>query len=468
MGEISDLIGIYGAIEAAVINNPARRAAVAEVLPIYGDDTLRAADLEWFEQFDTWATDKAGGTSPIPTVDEALKDLSKIPAEGRMRARRLLAIAALARADDDYADRRRTKGRLARDALRFTGIAADSDNATKLHDILTERSQDGLISADDWWETQVLPKASGLIAEQPNFIGHRPCTAGLVRVPLSIPGHGEVMATALKTEFESRGIDFDRVIRFLDPSNWKCCNGFWCQMQFVETMPSGARHFHEVVSLDCDHPGNTWTISAELDFFEQMLNGPRAAISEYHLSPPHPQGQDDVLVDAGVLMVEELEPPPVSRLRVTTTKRVSFTRNFPGPGMSIFMCALGYAAVAEDFVYTCAIDDAKAGSPFDPHPKRGTAGAHPPPLEPVIKHFADEIATAIKTCIRDLASSAEETSQKIEDKQYRADDLVQDAAGLWLKTFREGATAVDLGVRSAQAAAARRPRPGPPPPEASA
>ena len=34
----------------------------------------------------------------------------------------------------------------------------------------------------------------------------------------------------------------------------------------------------------------------------------------------------------------------------------------PGPGLSIFMCLIGYATVAEDFVFTCAIDPSKSGS----------------------------------------------------------------------------------------------------------
>ena len=40
MGEINDLIGICGAIEGAVLSDPERRAAVAQVLPIYGDESV--------------------------------------------------------------------------------------------------------------------------------------------------------------------------------------------------------------------------------------------------------------------------------------------------------------------------------------------------------------------------------------------------------------------------------------------
>jgi hypothetical protein len=455
MGEISDLIGIYGAIEAAAISDPERRAAVANVLPIYGDDSLEAADLAWFDQFVAWAEEQSGtDESPVPSADAALRELATIEPVGRMRARRMLAIAALARADPRYADRSTTQGRLAENALSFGAITGDADRASML-ELLTDQSQDAVLSADEWWNRQVLPGAARLIAERPELIGHRPCTAGLVRVPILLPGHGDVMATALKTEFESVGIDFDRVIRFLDPSNWQHCNAFWCDMSLVPPPTStGARHFHEHVSLDCANP-HAWSIQAELNFSQRLLTNPRVAVSEYHLTPPHPLAADDVLVDAGVLIVEELDPPPVSRLRVTTTKRVCFTRNFPGPGMALFMCAIGYASIAEDFVYTCAIDLSNDGSNFDARPEKAGPVGPRPPLQPVIKQFADEIATATKACIRELAAMADETSQKIEDRSYGADDLVQDTAALWLKTFRESATAVDLGLRSAQAAAAR-------------
>jgi hypothetical protein len=465
MGEISDLIGIYGAIEGAVLSDPERRAAVAQVLPIYGDARVQDVDdFRWFDQLVDWTRDERGiapEVSPFPDADAALKDLATIMPVGRMRARRMLAIAALARAIPVYGDPRTLQGRLAQRALGFEQLTDDHERVGSLmHRILTDESQDAELTPAQWWEL-VLDRSAGqgVLYDAPSLIGHQPCTAGLVRVPVSVPGPGSVLATALKTEFESLGIEFDRVIRFLDPANWKCCNGFWCEMKFVETLPSGAQHFHEVVSIDCPNKEHTWSIQAELAFTHRAFSDPRVAATEYHLVPPHPLANDDVLVDAGVLTVEELEPAPVSRLRVTTTKRVYFRRHLPGPGMALFMCAAGYAAIAEDFVYTCAIDHTKKGSEFNPRPKTGTHPGTRPPLEPVIKQFADEIADATKACIRDLAQMAQDTSEKIEAKHYGADDLAQDAAGLWLKTFREGAKAVDLGMRSAEAAAARARRP---------
>ena len=205
---------------------------------------------------------------------------------------------------------------------------------------------------------------------------------------------------------------------------------------------------------------STWTISAELAFTHGTFSNPRVAATEYHLVAPHPLANDDVLVDAGVLTVEELAAP--TRLRITTTKRVYFTKAFPGPGLSIFMCIIGYATVAEDFVFTCAIDPSKSGSDFNPRPKKPKKlppHGPQPPLGPVIKEFTDEVAATTKACLDDLAAMAQQTADKIDNKDYRADDLVQDAAGLWVKTLRDSAAAIELGARSARAAGARARKP---------
>ena len=44
MGEIRDLIGIHGAIDRAVADDPERRAAVSRLLPVYRDP-----DVRWFD-----------------------------------------------------------------------------------------------------------------------------------------------------------------------------------------------------------------------------------------------------------------------------------------------------------------------------------------------------------------------------------------------------------------------------------
>ena len=232
-------------------------------------------------------------------------------------------------------------------------------------------------------------------------------------------------------------------------------------MSLVETMASGARRFHEVVSLDLP-------TSRALDDLGRArvhpwdVSNPRVAATEYHLVAPHPLANDDVLVDAGVLTVEELAGP--TRLRITTTKRVYFTKAFPGPGLSIFMCIIGYATVAEDFVFTCAIDPSKSGSEFNPRPKKpksshltAPAPAAARPGDQGVRRRGRRHDQGVPRC--DLAAMAQQTAAKIDNEDYRADDLVQDAAGLWVKTLRESAAAIEVGARSARAAGARARKP---------
>src|SRR4051812_38121209 len=100
MRETSDLVGIYGAVDVAVADagDPDRRAAVAQILPIYQEP-----DVHWFAEFEDWvrATRTAVGsdTPPFPSLEDALDHLAAEYPEPRprMQARRLFAIALLAR-----------------------------------------------------------------------------------------------------------------------------------------------------------------------------------------------------------------------------------------------------------------------------------------------------------------------------------------------------------------------------------
>jgi hypothetical protein len=52
MGELRDLIGIYGAIDQAVAEEPERRRRVARLLRVYG-----RSDVRWFDEFVRWTED---------------------------------------------------------------------------------------------------------------------------------------------------------------------------------------------------------------------------------------------------------------------------------------------------------------------------------------------------------------------------------------------------------------------------
>jgi hypothetical protein len=120
--------------------------------------------------------------------------------------------------------------------------------------------------------------------------------------------------------------------------------------------------------------------------------------------------------------------------------------------------------VVEDLVYSCAATTAKRGKAF---PGGGGAGTEPPTggpdggphphLDPVIKAFADHVATATKDCIDELSETAQAAADKISDGQYSSNDLVRDLSKSWVKALREGAEVIDLSIRTAGAV---RPKPG--------
>jgi hypothetical protein len=123
--------------------------------------------------------------------------------------------------------------------------------------------------------------------------------------------------------------------------------------------------------------------------------------------------------------------------------------------LALIMCALGYASVVEDLVFTCASLSDRDGIEFP--------GSAPTRAGPEVTHLADEVAARLKACIDDYADAARASSEKIAAGRYTADALAQDMASAWARAAREWSNAVQLGARSAQTARARAPRrtPGP-------
>jgi hypothetical protein len=478
MSELTDLVGIYGAIDRAVAESPERRAAVARLMPVYRDP-----DAQWFDEFEAWTAELAprAADPPFPSLEEALGDLAAIPAQRRMRARRLFNMAVATQAFPELLEHPHWSD-LAVGALRVEGLAPDDDHARRLLAVLNrnvERDVEGETPGDldTWWQNLLGEAFPGLIPAAEG-IGHRPCSGRIVRGPLGA-------AAALETYFERDDIPFDKAIRLLDPVNWPHCNGFWCEMTPQGEVAPGIHRYHEVVSLDCDRQHATWTIEAELDF--TFRKRPGRAVTEYRLSPGAPQ--PDVVVDEGSLVVAQIDPADASRLAVTTTKRIRFNRRFPfsGEPLAMVMCLLGYASVAED-LFECAASGA-LGTEFPAEPPattRTTAGAgrarmttagagarsgtvsggagtsagrgraRPDP-GPLIKDIADRYAVAVKDCIDDYVDAAQDSYEAIADGRYTANHLVQDMANMWVRMLRDSATAVDLAIRSAQMA----PRTGP-------
>lgn len=446
MGETSDLIGIYGAIDRAVAADAGRRAPVSRLLPAY---RRAGSDAHWFDDFERWTNRKRAEDAgePFPSLDQALRERAGVPARGRMRARRLFAIAVAVQAFPERFGAEGELTTLAQSALHAEGLAVGEEQAERLLELLGDEMllpdiDDQIPGAlDVWWRSLlVVASVEGLIADAEGM-GPRPCSGRLVTVDL--PGGGGPVAT-LRTEFETATIDFERAVKFLNPETWPKCNDFWCEVTKLAPKAPGVHRYHEVVSTDCQRKSAVWTIEAHLDFrFREFAN---VAMADYRLAEGHPQEGDDVLVDEGSLVVQRLVSAGAPRLRITTTKRVKFAWPFGGEALALMMCALGYASVAEDLVYTCAT----LGAAGD-----GTALPEPAPADVL---GPDPAVTALQDCLDECADALAASSRKMAKRSYDADALVQDMASGWVRMLREGAIAADLGVRSVRTATRTRTR----------
>jgi hypothetical protein len=445
MSETRDLIGIYGAVDRAAADDAETRARVARLLPLYRDP-----DLRWFDEFEAWTERKREESTepPFPALEESLVGMSERVPLGRRRARRLFAIAVAIQAFPELRESDLTVR-----AVRFDTIAEGEDAARRVIEVLGDEALLPELEGDDpdaldvWWD-HVREALSGLIADTAG-LGPRPCTGRLVTVKLP---NGPGSVATLRTEWETGEVSFDRAIRFLEPDNWPNCNDFWCQMKRLPPVSPGVYPYHEIVSTDCHHPALAWTIEAYLDFtFVHLAN---LAVADYGLSKGRPLTGDDVLVDEGSLVVQEL---PGDRVRITTTKRIKFNHPFGGEALAMIMCATGYASVVEDLVFSCAREGAE-GTEFPggaPGKKKQAADA---PMGPVIDEVAEEVAAAVKLCVDDCAKAVQASAKKMSEGKYTANDLVQDMAEMWARTAREGARAIDVGFRSARRAAGTRAR----------
>src|SRR4051794_96033 len=448
MGEIRDLVGIFGAIDRTAAADSHVREAVGRLLPLY-----RRSDVRWFDDFEAWTKElrpEESDTPPFPrSLDEALEGLAGTPTKGRMMARRMFAIAGAVQAFPDGIDTDSSWKDAAARALAPGLVEQSEDRGRAVLEILGREeflpTEDTPESGDRWWRN-VLEEArsQGHIENPECTVGPRPCAG-------RVSGRDCGLVATIESGFTTSCVKFNRACSFLHPTNWpNCSNGFWCEMQDLGEVRPGVHHFHEVVSTDCENKALAWTISAELDFkFTQL---PNLAIAEYQLSEGHPQPGDAVLVDEGSLVVHGLGG---GELRVITTKRVRFNYPFAVEALALIMCALGYATLGEDLVFPCAGLKQKRGVAFP--------GPEPTRIVPPVKHPADEIADRLKACVDQYAETARAASEKTAAGTYTADALAQDMAQMWVRAAREWSDFVQLGARNAQAAGARAPRRRPAP-----
>ncbi|MGH9138439.1 MAG: hypothetical protein ACRD0G_15580 [Acidimicrobiales bacterium] len=453
MSELEALVAVYGAIDRAVVEDAGRTSAVAPLLGPY----IEGKATGWFEPFDTWivSTRRDRPNEPLfPDVEEALRELAETPPDGRMRARRLLAIGALARAlPERFADDGPDRDVLV-STLRVDGLARSDEHAGELLRMLVE-----LESLEQWpdfvaraFEQELIPSDTAAVAME------APCSGDYV----VLPGRPRPV-TVLKTSFCLTGVSFQDATTFLDPANWPHCSSLWCSMTPLADGPQGQKRYLETLSTNCGGPG--WTATVCLQFWKRTL-ADGSAVLEYAMCEEPGKSDELVEVDEGSIIVRQ----DGANVCVRTTKRLRFAEDFDGPFLAMIACALGYGAVAEDLILSCAqLGKPGSGPAWAPSRKpastsRAAGAAAAPDSAPDVAPIVDNAVEAAKKSLDDCVVAFKSSHDKVRSGTYTADDLTADLTTMWKRAWTDLGTMLDLANQTAGLAAKPTP-PAPAPPE---
>jgi hypothetical protein len=456
MTEIGAIVGIYGAIDQVAWTDENARAAVSVLLPLYRDP-----DLHWFDDFEAWLREKKAKAAGrlFPSLDDALRDLAELdpgrseldPPPRVSPRRRLFAIAVAMQAFPDMRDPETERGGLAVGALRVITPAAEDEQAQALHGLVAEDAsrlgaEAGPKDLSSWWSGLVTTADTHRLISSTTCMFPRPCSGQLVNVP------GAGQAAALRTEFETGQIAFNQATRFIEPTNWETCmSWFWCEMTPLGAglMPDVHR-YREVVSSDCASKATAaFFAETELEFNFMWLpdaTNPVVALTNYQLSSGRPHPGDLIVVDEGSLLVAKTGPGQTP-LRITTTKRIMFSRQFTSKELAIIMCAFGYADAVADLL-CCAASGSQPGTAFPgiapASPQRTATPNH------ACAAIPRNVGAAVGDCIEECMVAAGDWSRRVAQGPYTAEEFAQDMASTWARALRKGATAINVGSTGSQ------------------
>jgi hypothetical protein len=439
MSELSDLVGVLGAIDDHLVEHPEQVPEVGQLLRPY-----QQGALGWFPVFRRWLAERPAPEDEAPVVipglDDALGGLADVDDEAARTSDfglRLLTIAVLGRVMPDYgsggANMHHTLP-----TLTIQGLAADQSRADQLLRLLTD--SESYPDASAWAPMMNDAVAMGLIP----YDSARPlrCQSDVVQV--TVAGHVQP-ATALTTTLVADDLTFADASAVLDPAIWPRCCSIWCGMTPANPGPDGSQRFVETISIDCPKQ----VLTTCLGF--KTVTTPLVNVAAYRLSPPTTPdcpGDGEVLVDEGSIEVHDRTPRP--GVSVTTTKRVLFKSVPPDP-LTMFACLFGYGDMGQLLVYEAArLHRAGGGGGMSP---MAITGKHPPARADEPGHDCNqlihEVATVAKECVEDTRNRYRKSNAKVIEGTYTSDDAAADAATVLKRTARDWATAVDLGLRSA-------------------
>ena len=391
-----------------------------------------------------------------------------------MGARRLLAVAAAARAMPQHFGPGGSHADIANAPLTFEhpDLAGDpATRAVRLHERLDDTFTE--MSVPVWRQVVESSLKDGSLP--PSFAsqaGAPPCTGRLIMRPDPITGDLDP-CTVLEAEFitEKDEVSFEEAKNYLEPSNWVFPDSLWCRMEKVEPpLPSTSWVYHETVATSCPAASAWWTVSTDLRFWFSHPTVNEARV-EYDFPPGLPVPASDIEVDEGSLRMIEL---PDGRVHVITTKRVRFAGAFDGAGLAMFMCATGYTSALEDMVFSVSKSpnpqpfpvQSPQGGNVSPQPNAkkttSTSAAATPSdagaetLDDVVKETAEFVASAIK----DVADTCTSSLKQVQAGNYKVEDAWTDGIKMWSTYVTNMTKALDLGTRAVKASAKNPPQAG--------
>jgi len=340
--ETAAVVRIYGEIDRKVNVEPSRRIDVAQFLsPYYLNPTLH-----WYDDYQEWLGETPEeDDNAFPGVASALTHLGENKEiRPRQRARRMFAIAVLARAFPEMKEEGNTLRGLAIDALRGLDDAAEPEGgAEDLYALLVGIRPMGtevIPGTQAWWKQVVVPFGASATGME-----SKPCAGRWVRVP-GIDGPVD----AVRTEHQPEDIKLAQAAKFLDPVHWPDCSDFWCTMDPLEGPTEGQARYREVVGIHCGedaHPAFALPrFRAETELLFNFMWIPEkggnaaAAVANYRLVPDPRYKDDQIVLDEGTLVVADVKG--TNKLLVTTTKRVRFNGKFVPGAIAVMACAFGY------------------------------------------------------------------------------------------------------------------------------
>ncbi|MFL6088584.1 MAG: hypothetical protein ACJ71Z_00385 [Aeromicrobium sp.] len=519
MSEIEALLGLYGAIDRAVVAGEADLNGLATLLGAYQggaaigwyDDQYlpwvegvkeRAVARERSERSERTERDEHAEPSevlaePLPVegrpdylaealepteadahtlspraqdVADALAAFPPEPVDGRMAARRLLAVTAAARAFPEHFGVGGSHAEVARRALvlkdpRDTDLAAAALRSRDTH----ERFAANFKTMSDW--TKVVNDAlrDGVLPDW--FDGQQdapPCVGRLVMRPDPVTGDLDP-CTVMEAGFVTKKLTFEQAKVYLEPSNWQYPGSFWCRMERGAAVGADSWIYHETVATSCPPSTAAWTVSTDLQFWfsHPVVNEARV---EYDFPPGLPTPRSDIEIDEGSLRIVEL---PDTSIEVTTTKRVRFAGSFDGAGLSMLMCATGYSSKLEDVIFSVATTPTSKTNPFPvPAPKGGPrqggtvttqpnankgTGANTSKAGESLEDIAKDAAAFVESSLKDVAATCTSSMQSIQKGTYKVEDAWADGIKMWSKYTAGLTKALDLSTRAAKVVATPTP-----------